>query len=186
MCPAPRNSESIPFPLWCGDRTFIEVTFCRVQTQGLFLAPPKKAWSGLKIMMTQHLEASVMSCCPRTPSLPTGCRASKKQAPSSPSEENRYFTRRKRKLGHVGHRQNVPSMHRLSLCLGLLVEEEATAKVKGSSCPLPPSLIGCPFKTSPVRRDNNADYTRGGPEKSCPQVTTAAHGKGWVHAETLV
>lgn len=63
-------------------------------------------------------------------------------------------------------------MHRLSLCLGFLVEEEA--RVKGSSCPLPSSLLSCPFQTGPVRRDNNADYTRGGPEKSCPQVTAAS------------
>lgn len=41
--------------------------------------------------------------------------------------------------------------------------------------PLPPSLLGCPFQTGPVRQDNNADYARGGPE-SCPQVTAAGRG----------
>lgn len=79
-------------------------------------------------------------------------------------------------------------MYLPSTCLGLLVEEEATAKVKGNSFPLPPLLISCPFKTGPVRQDNNADYTRSGPENACPQVTAAStlHGKGWVHLEIPV
>ena len=60
VCPGSGNPEGIPVPLRSGDRIGIEVTFCRVQTQRLFLEQPKKAWSCLKIMMTQHLEASMM------------------------------------------------------------------------------------------------------------------------------
>lgn len=52
------RKHCIPTVEWWQD--LIEVTFCRVQTQGLFLEQPKKAWSCLKIMMTQHLEASMM------------------------------------------------------------------------------------------------------------------------------
>lgn len=78
-------------------------------------------------------------------------------------------------------------MYLPSPCLGLLVEEEATAKVKGNSFPLPPLLISCPFKTGPVRQDNNADYTRSGPWES-PVVLTepgeinARHTPGRTHA----
>lgn len=41
--PGSGNGESIPFPPGSTDRLSNEVTFWRVQTQGLFLEPPKKA-----------------------------------------------------------------------------------------------------------------------------------------------
>lgn len=62
--------EFILFWLWDGDRILAEVTFGRVQTQRLFLEQPKKAWCRLKILMSQHLEAPVTSCCQRTPFSP--------------------------------------------------------------------------------------------------------------------
>lgn len=62
--------EFILFWLWDGDGILAEVTFGRVQTQRLFLEQPKKAWCRLKILMSQHLEASVTSCCQRTPFSP--------------------------------------------------------------------------------------------------------------------
>lgn len=53
-------------------------------------------------------------------------------------------------------------------------KEEATDIVKVSSLPVSPSFIHCPSKTGPARQDHNADYTRGRPDSSCPQVSTAS------------